>query len=97
MSNKKTLYFPITINEEDGIYWWEAKFFDGCFSQWNSLDDYWNNMTQAISSYSESIKDWSFDMPNTGILWINLDDYGKIKDSVLKRIDKNSYKALSSG
>jgi len=92
---EKTFYFPITVNKENWIYWWEAKFFDWCFSQWDTLEDYWNNMTEAIQDYSESIKEWFFEVPNTWILAIKVDENGEIKNNSLKRITKNSYKILS--
>jgi len=92
----KTLYFPIDIHkEEDGSYWWEAKFFDGCFSDWNSLEELWNNMVYAIQTYSDWIKEWFFETPNIWILEINFDENGKIKNNSLKRINENSYKVLS--
>ena len=96
-SNKdKTLYFPVDINKEDDwSYWGEAKFFDGCFSDWQNLKELWNNMVYAIQTYSDSIKEWFFTAPNTGILAINFDKNGKIKDNSLKRIDEDSYKILS--
>ena len=92
----KTLYFPVDINkEEDWSYWGEAKFFDGCFSDGNNLEELGNNMVYAIQTYSDSIKEWFFDAPNTGILAINFDENGKVKNNSLKRIDENSYKVLS--
>jgi len=94
-SKNNTLYFPITINEENWSYWGEAKFFDWCFSEWNTLEEYWNNMTEAISLYSEALNDGTFNIPNTWILWINIDNNGKIKNNILKRINKDSYKTLS--
>ena len=36
-----------------------------------------------------------FDFPNTGVLNIKLHKDGRVKDSVLKRFDKNTYKSLS--
>ncbi len=92
----KTLYFPININkEEDWSYWGEAKFFDGCFSDGDNLEELWNNMVYAIKTYSDSIKEWFFDTPNTWILAVNFDENGKIKNNSLKRVDENSYKFLS--
>jgi predicted RNase H-like HicB family nuclease len=95
MKKEKTLYFPITINKEDWRYWGEAKFFEWCFSQWKSLDEYANNMTDAIWEYSSSINEWFFEVPNTAVLWINLDENGRIKGNFLKEINKDTYMTLS--
>ena len=92
----KTFYFPISINnEEDWSYWGEAKFYDGCFSDWKTIEEFWNNMSEAIQSYSESINEWFFEKPNTWILKVNFDKNGKVKSNSLKRFNEDSYKILS--
>ncbi len=95
-NEEKTFYFPITINqEEDWTYWWEAKIFEWCFSSWKTLEEYGKNMTDAIQSYADSIREWFFEPSNIWVLKINIDKNGKIKASSLKRLNEDSYKILS--
>jgi len=92
---EKILYLPITINKEDWIYWWEAKIYDWCFSEWKTLEEFWQNMLQAIQTYSDWIKEWFFKKSNLWLLAVNIDKNGKIKGTNLKRIDTNPIKVLS--
>ncbi len=94
---EKNLQIPVTINEENWEYWWEARIFDWCFSSWDTMEEYWKNMTMAISEYADAVNEEFFDFPNTGVLNIKLHKDGRVKDSVLKRFDKNTYKSLSWG
>jgi len=93
--DNKTLYFPITINKENWKYWWEAKVFEWCFSEGNSLEEYWSNMTDAIQTYIWGVNEGFFEIWNTGVLWINFDNNGWVKSNVLKEFNKNTIKALS--
>ena len=92
---EKTLQIPITINKENWTYWWEAKIFPWCFSEGETLKEYWDNMTEAIWDYTSWLKEWFFESEDFWILNINLGDNGRIKGNFLKMIDKNSYKSLS--
>ncbi len=92
----KQVQIPVTINQEWAVYWGEAILFPWCFSQWNSLKEYWDNMTESIVDYTEWIKEWFFSFPNTWILNINIDSNGRIENNFLKRVDKNSCLTLSN-
>lgn len=91
----KSLILPISVNNEDWWYWWECLVFPWCFSDWNNLDEYSKNMWNAIYSYMEAIDDWFFDVSNISLLKINIDKNGQVNSNIVKKIDRNSYKALS--
>jgi len=91
----KNMQIPISINREKWNYWGEAKIFPGCFSDWSTLEEYWDNMTEAIWDYISGVNEWFFEMDNTWILNINIDSDGRIKNNFVKTINQSSYKALS--
>ena len=84
---EKILQIPITVNKENWTYWWEAKIFPGCFSDGETLEEYGNNMIEALWDYVSWLKEWFFKTEDIWILNINLDDNGRIKGNFLKMID----------